>query len=96
MLLNLLILLRIEWFSTAPYVGGEECLIYCWIDAEDEASNTGLTRLSVNNSTQRLSLNSVLHKGCGGLWVAVASSIRSEKKDKKCIDKKGWCLGGEW
>jgi len=89
-------LLRIECFSTAPYVEGEECLMHCWIDAEHEASNSGLTRLSVNNSTQRLSINPLLYKGCGGLWVAVASSIRSEKKDKKCIAKKGWCLGGEW
>ena len=70
-------------------MGDEECLIHCWIDAEHEASNSGLTRLSVNNSTQRLSINPLLYKGCGGLWVAVASSIRSEKKDKKCIAKKG-------
>lgn len=78
-----------------PLCGGEECLIHCWIDAEHEASNSGLTRLRVNNSTQRLSLNPPLYRGYGGLWGAVASSIGSEKKDKKCIAKKGWCLGGE-
>lgn len=78
-----------------PLCGGEECLIHCWIDAEHEASNSGLTRLRVNNSTQRLSLNPPLYKGYGGLWGAVASFIGSEKKDKKCIAKKGWCLGGE-
>jgi len=54
-----------------PLCGGEECLIHCWIDAKHEASNTGLTRLSVNNSTQRLSLNPSLYRGCRGLWVAV-------------------------
>jgi len=85
MLLDLLILLRIECFSTAPYVEGEECLINGWIDAEHEASNPGLIRLGVNNSTQLLLLKPFLYRGYGGLLGAVASSIRPERTDKKGV-----------
>ena len=49
------------------------------VAAEYEDSNTGLIRLGVNKSTQLLSLKPLFRRGCGGLRVVIASSIRTEK-----------------